>query len=39
MWELKIEKIENGFVLSHEEEIDDDKYAKNNLNIKQMRKL
>lgn len=23
MWELKIEKTENGFILSHKEEIDD----------------
>ncbi|HBR78937.1 MAG TPA: hypothetical protein DEA46_00725 [Candidatus Moranbacteria bacterium] len=26
MWELKIEKIENGFIMSHEEEIDDDRF-------------
>ena len=26
MWELKIEKIENGYVLSHEEEIEDGKF-------------
>jgi hypothetical protein len=24
MWEIKIEKIENGFILSHEEEIEED---------------
>ena len=26
MWELKIEKIENGFILSHEEEMDEGKF-------------
>jgi len=26
MWELKIEKIENGYVLSHKEEIEDDRF-------------
>jgi hypothetical protein len=26
MWELKIEKIENGYVLSREEEIEDGKF-------------
>ncbi|KKP67579.1 MAG: hypothetical protein UR66_C0013G0022 [Candidatus Moranbacteria bacterium GW2011_GWE1_35_17] len=26
MWELKIEKIENGFIMSHREEIEDDKF-------------
>ncbi len=26
MWELKIEKIENGYVLSHNEEIEDGKF-------------
>jgi len=26
MWELKIEKIENGYILSHDEEIEDGKF-------------
>jgi transposase len=26
MWELKIEKTENGFILSHKEEIEEEKF-------------